>query len=206
LQQRPRNGRSSLNQKAKVRNPKVSYLISILIYLKLNVLTAISWDIMQEIAGVLLLSRKEEEDSKPQLPLKRLNPKRSLKEDKLGLPPKSKNNKEYYLISALSGTITKLEEIWLIDSGASRHMTGFKQNLANYHDKKFKAKVELGDDGTYDIKGFGSTSFQFHSGNIFHIDEILYVPGLKKNLISVLVLESKGYSIAFSKGKALLWS
>jgi hypothetical protein len=85
-------------------------------------------------------------------------------------------------------------------------MTGFKQNLANYQDKKFKAKVELGDDGTYDIKGFGSTSFQFHSGNIFHIHEILYVPGLKKNLIYVPVLESKGYSIAFSKGKALLWS
>jgi hypothetical protein len=85
-------------------------------------------------------------------------------------------------------------------------MTGFKQNLANYQDKKFKAKVELGDDGTYDIKGFGSTSFRFHSGNIFHIDEIIYVPGLKKNLISVLVLESKYYSVAFSKGKALLWS
>jgi hypothetical protein len=38
------------------------------------------------------LSRKEEEDFKPQLPLKRLNPKRSLKEDKPGLPPKSKKN------------------------------------------------------------------------------------------------------------------
>jgi hypothetical protein len=85
-------------------------------------------------------------------------------------------------------------------------MTGFKQNLANYQDKKFKAKVKLGDDGTYNIKGFGSTSFRFQSGNIFHIDEILYVPGLKKNLISVPILESKGYSVAFSKGKALMWS
>jgi hypothetical protein len=47
---------------------------------------------MQEIAGVLLFSRKEEEDFKPQLPLKRLNPKRSLKEDKPELPLKSKNN------------------------------------------------------------------------------------------------------------------
>jgi hypothetical protein len=82
-------------------------------------------------------------------------------------------------------------------------MTGFKHNLANYQDKKFKAKVELGDDGTYDIKVFGSTSFQFLLGNIFHIDEIHYVPSLKKKLISVSVLESKGYSIAFSKGKSL---
>ena len=84
-------------------------------------------------------------------------------------------------------------------------MTGFKQNLVNYRDKKFNVKVELGDDGTYDIKGFGSTSFQLHTANVFHIDEILYVPGLKKNLISVAVLESKGYSIAFTKGEALIW-
>ena len=91
-----------------------------------------------------------------------------------------------------------------MDSGASKHMIGFKQNLANYRDKKFNVKVELGDDGTYDIKGHGSASFQFQWGNIFHIDEILYVPGLKKNLISVAVLESKGYSIAFTKGKTLM--
>jgi hypothetical protein len=84
-------------------------------------------------------------------------------------------------------------------------MTGLKKNLANYQDKKFKAKVELGDDGTYEIKGFGYSSFNFQSGNIFHINEILYVPGLKKNLISIPVLESKGYSVDFSKGKALLW-
>jgi hypothetical protein len=84
-------------------------------------------------------------------------------------------------------------------------MTCFKQNLVNYRDKKFNVKVELGDDGTYAIKGFGSTYFKLQTGNVFHIKEILYVPGLKKNLISVAVLESKGYSVAFSKGKAFMW-
>jgi hypothetical protein len=114
-------------------------------------------------------------------------------------------HRESYLVSALSGVVTKSEEIWLVDSGASKHMTGFKQNLVNYRDKKFNVKVELGDDGTYAIKGVGSTSFQLQSGNVFHVEEILYVPGLKKNLISVAVLESKGYTVAFSKGKALMW-
>jgi hypothetical protein len=101
--------------------------------------------------------------------------------------------KEYYLISALSSSITKSEEIWLINSGASKHMTGFKQNLANYQDKKFKAKVDLGDDGTYDIKGFGSTSFQFPSRNIFHIDEILYVPGCKPSVEHLRIFGSLVY-------------
>jgi hypothetical protein len=47
---------------------------------------------LQKTAGVLPLNRKEEVDFKPQLPLKRLNPKRSLKEDKPELPLKSKNH------------------------------------------------------------------------------------------------------------------
>jgi len=46
-----------------------------------------------------------------------------------------------------------------MENTASKHMTGFKQNIANYQDKKFNVKVELGDDVTYDIKGFGSASF-----------------------------------------------
>jgi hypothetical protein len=56
---------------------------------------------MQKIAEILHLSRKEEEDFKPQLPLKRLNLKRSLKKDKPGLPPKSNNNKENIILSHL---------------------------------------------------------------------------------------------------------
>ena len=39
-----------------------------------------------------------------------------------------------------------------------------------------------------------------------HLDEVLYVPGLKKNLISIAVLESKGFKVVFMEGKALLWS
>ena len=31
------------------------------------------------------------------------------------------------------------------------------------------------------------------------------MPGLKKNLLSVGVLEDKGYTIAFTKGKAIMW-
>lgn len=33
--------------------------------------------------------------------------------------------KKYYLISALSGSITCSSETWLMDSGASRHMTSY---------------------------------------------------------------------------------
>jgi hypothetical protein len=32
--------------------------------------------------------------------------------------------REFFFISALSGTISTSQDTWLIDSGASKHMTG----------------------------------------------------------------------------------
>ena len=34
--------------------------------------------------------------------------------------------------------------------------------------------------------------------------DVMYVPRLKKNLVSVLMLEDKGYDVIFSKGKVFL--
>ena len=34
--------------------------------------------------------------------------------------------------------------------------------------------------------------------------DVKYVPGLKKNLVSVAMLEDKGYDVVFSKGKVFL--
>ena len=57
--------------------------------------------------------------------------------------------------------------------------------------------MELGDGSTFDIKGVGSTKIQFDSGMLINVEEILYVPGLKKNVISVTVLEDKGLFMVF---------
>ena len=40
---------------------------------------------------------------------------------------------------------------------------------------------------------------------MLHLEEVLYVPGLKKNLNSSAVLESKGYRVLFMEGKPFLW-
>ena len=36
--------------------------------------------------------------------------------------------------------------------------------------------------------------------------EVLYVPGLKKNLLSISALDKKGYRVAFIDGQVLMWS
>ena len=39
-----------------------------------------------------------------------------------------------------------------------------------------------------------------------NMKEVLYVLGLKKNLLSISALDKKGYRVAFIDGKVLMWS
>jgi hypothetical protein len=91
--------------------------------------------------------------------------------------------------SALTGTIE--DDMWIIDSGASRHMTGDQARLSNLNEKKTSYKVELGDKITYPVEGFGQASVKLKTGNNVHLRNVLYVPGLEKNLVSISCLEDK---------------
>ena len=135
--------------------------------------------------------------TKEEEPKKKKNAKSSKEEE---------SRREYYLISALSGSITNSANSWLVDSGALRHMTRFREALTSYMKKKFTNQVELGDDTTYKIEGVVSISFQLDSRIVLHIEDVLYVPGLKKNLLSVVGLEDKGYKVIFMDRKVLLWA
>jgi hypothetical protein len=105
--------------------------------------------------------------------------------------------------SALTGTIK--DDMWIIDSGASRHMTGDQARLSNLNSKKTSYKVELGDKSTYPVEGFGQASVKLKTGNNVYLSNVLYVPCLEKNLVSISCLEDKGNRIAFVDGKVLSW-
>jgi hypothetical protein len=105
--------------------------------------------------------------------------------------------------SALTGTIE--DDMRIIDSGDSRHMTGDQSRLSNLNEKKMLYKVDLGDKSTYPVEGFGQASVKLKSGNNVHLSNVLYVPGLEKNLVSISFLEDKGNIIAFVDGKMLSW-
>jgi hypothetical protein len=65
--------------------------------------------------------------------------------------------------------------------------------------------VELGDNANYVVKEVGTTSFQLEYGNSLHMNDLLFVPGLRKNLLSISTLEDKGYIVAFLDGQVLVW-
>jgi hypothetical protein len=110
------------------------------------------------------------------------------------------------LILALLGSISPGEDTWLIDSGASKHMTDQRDILCCLSEKKFSQKVMLGDDYQYPIKGVGESNYKLNSGTPMKMKDVLYVPSLTKNLLSISSLEKKGFIVAFIDGKVLMWA
>ena len=93
----------------------------------------------------------------------------------------------------------------LIDSGVSKDMAGYKENLSEVVEKESHLRVVLGDDSNYTVKGFGSTSLQLESNDLLHLNDVLYVPGMKRSIVSISSLEDKGYRVTFVDGNVLAW-
>ena len=69
----------------------------------------------------------------------------------------------------------------------------------NLEKSKF-GSVTMGNDQKCEIFGKAKIKLKLHDGTVRFLNEVHYVPNLKKNLISVGLLESKGFKIAMENG------
>jgi hypothetical protein len=95
------------------------------------------------------------------------------------------NEKTYHRhYSSLTRTLE--DDMWIIDSGASKNMTRGQVRLSSLNEKKTSYKLELGDKNTYLVKGIGQASIKLKSGNNVHLSNVLYVLVLENNLLSIV--------------------
>ena len=115
------------------------------------------------------------------------------------------DNEPYLLISSLTRTITHGSDTWLIDCCGSKHMKSYRYSLSNLIKKDSPHKVKLGDDFQYPIKGIGEASFKSDYGKLMKIKDVLFILGLRNNILSISTLEEKGFIISFVDGEVLMW-
>ena len=65
--------------------------------------------------------------------------------------------------------------------------------------------MRLGDDYQYPIKGSGKSSYKLDSRKNITMKEVFFVPGLKKNILSISALDGKGMRVAFIDGQVIMW-
>ncbi|XP_012840500.1 PREDICTED: uncharacterized protein LOC105960834 [Erythranthe guttata] len=85
---------------------------------------------------------------------------------------------------------------WYFDSGCSKHMTGVPNQLKNLQNVS-GGQVTLGDGNKALVKGEGNLDV----GGLPNLDNVLYVEGLKSNLLSVSQLCDLYDSVLFTKRK-----
>ncbi|KAK9180413.1 hypothetical protein WN943_029622 [Citrus x changshan-huyou] len=93
----------------------------------------------------------------------------------------------------------RLSDVWLIDSGATWHMTSRREWFHTYEPIS-RGSVYMGDDHTLEIAGIGTIKIKMFDGIISTIGEVRHVNGLKKNLLSLGQMDSHGYKTHVENG------
>ena len=93
-------------------------------------------------------------------------------------------------------------ETWLIDSGYTNHMT-YDQRLFKELNKTITSKVRIGNGAYLAVKGKGTVAIEGHTG-LKLIFNVLYVPEINQNLLSVGQLLEKGYKVLFEDNHCMI--
>ena len=88
---------------------------------------------------------------------------------------------------------------WLINSGCTNHMA-FDDSMFQEIDRTIVSKVKIGNEQLIDVKGKGTVKIMSPKGAKL-INDVLYVPEIDQNLLSVSQLLQKGYSVVFKHNK-----
>lgn len=79
-----------------------------------------------------------------------------------------------------------------------------KEFFSSLEEKNLHIHIKIWDDGKCIATGTGIFTFERKKSSPIHLKYVMFVPGLKKNMIYVVVLEDCGYDFIFSKGKSFL--
>ncbi|XP_073302980.1 uncharacterized protein [Primulina huaijiensis] len=115
----------------------------------------------------------------------------------------SKEEKEDIIFYTCMSAETEDRNVWYIDSGCSNHMTSKLDSFVEL-DRNFSSEVKLGDDKIQKVEGKGTIEVHSKQGNKKHISDVLYVPNLAQNLLSVGQLIQKGYLIHFGDNACMI--
>ncbi|KAL3677349.1 hypothetical protein R1sor_027297 [Riccia sorocarpa] len=95
---------------------------------------------------------------------------------------------------------------WYVDSGASTHVTGTANGLDQFTEVSSSTGVKSAGGQVHSVKGSGNVLFKVENGEIKRVSDVLYVPGLSKNLLSVGRLTDKGVVVIFDTHQCVFFT
>lgn len=93
------------------------------------------------------------------------------------------------------------QEDWYFDSGASKHITSQRNLFSVFDATSERGTVTCANNSAYAIQGVGKIVLTATHGGSFTLTDVLYVPGIQKNLLSVPAIAMGGLEVTFSGRK-----
>uniref|UniRef100_A0A2N9H2E5 CCHC-type domain-containing protein n=1 Tax=Fagus sylvatica TaxID=28930 RepID=A0A2N9H2E5_FAGSY len=100
---------------------------------------------------------------------------------------------------SVSSSTDGLNNSWLLDSACSFHVTPHRNWFDTYRLINC-GSVRMGNDATCTIIGMGTIKIKMSDGVVRTLEEVRHIPDMRKNLISLGTLDSKGYSYKSENG------
>ena len=93
---------------------------------------------------------------------------------------------------------TMQDDVWYVDSGASNHMTNNGNWFKELDAMRTPSYVEIGDDRVHPIEHIGRVPLVMQDGKFKHLEDVLHVPMITKNLESVGQMVDQGLQVRFN--------
>ncbi|XP_019442233.1 PREDICTED: uncharacterized protein LOC109346948 [Lupinus angustifolius] len=106
---------------------------------------------------------------------------------------------DHYLLMTTTKNSEEDGDFWYLDTGCSNHMTG-KKGWFTTLDESTKSQVKFADHSAVSAEGIGKVMIKRRDGKSAYISNVLYVPKMKSNLLSLGQLLEKGYTMEMKDG------
>ncbi|CAL8990667.1 unnamed protein product, partial [Prunus brigantina] len=111
----------------------------------------------------------------------------------------AKSGGEDFEFALASSSADDHSKEWMLDSGCTYHMCPIREWFSSFEELDCGV-VLMGNNNACKTQGIGKICLKMHDGTVRELSDVRYVPDMKKNLISLGALESKGLKITMEGG------
>ncbi|WP_139158356.1 DDE-type integrase/transposase/recombinase, partial [Enterobacter cloacae complex sp. GF14B] len=113
----------------------------------------------------------------------------------------SKNERMFvmqHVMNTMTAENSTQDDVWYVDSGASNHMTSRGEWFRDMRKPDVSGYVQTGDDTAHPIAHVGGIPLNTKSGKSKYLADVLHVPNITKNLVSVGQMVEQGLQVRFN--------
>ncbi|PHT38854.1 Enoyl-[acyl-carrier-protein] reductase [NADH], chloroplastic [Capsicum baccatum] len=93
---------------------------------------------------------------------------------------------------------------WWMDSGSTHHVCTNKELFSSFAPAQAEKMLYMANSATAKVEGTGKICLKMNSRKVLTLNNVLYVPELRQNLISVSLLDNNGFKCVTVSGKIVV--